>query len=253
MVTLHHFTFPRWLRAKGGWESPDAAPLFARYTARVYAELGDGVRDWVTINEPMVHVLARLHRGECRPGLKLPLSGIVPVLVGCSPRTRRPTTRFTTSPPRPGARRASGVAHHLRTMDPAEPWNPLDLLRQPSRTRRGTGLSATRWKVAGCKINMLWLLSDDEEIPGLKGTQDFVGVNYYTAISSISRSKTGSSSARASAVPKSDLGWDIYPEGFARVLEAVGKRWKGKPVIITENGIADATDAQRPAIPARSS
>ena len=31
VVTFHHFTIPRWLAARGGWEAPDAPELFARY------------------------------------------------------------------------------------------------------------------------------------------------------------------------------------------------------------------------------
>ena len=34
VVTLHHFTTPRWLAERGGWESPEHADRFARYVAR---------------------------------------------------------------------------------------------------------------------------------------------------------------------------------------------------------------------------
>src|ERR671929_197426 len=44
---------------------------------------------------------------------------------------------------------------------------------------------------------------------------------------------------------RTDLGWEIYPEGLYHVLRRVGRY--GKPVIITENGIADADDDQRAA------
>ena len=46
-------------------------------------------------------------------------------------------------------------------------------------------------------------------------------------------------------LPKNDMGWDIYPEGFYRVLQATAHRYPGKPIVITENGIADATDSKR--------
>ena len=32
-ITLHHFTMPRWLRAKGGWEWDGSADAFEKYTA----------------------------------------------------------------------------------------------------------------------------------------------------------------------------------------------------------------------------
>jgi beta-glucosidase len=43
IVTLHHFTTPRWVAARGGWANPDSADLFARYAERVMARIGDNV------------------------------------------------------------------------------------------------------------------------------------------------------------------------------------------------------------------
>jgi beta-galactosidase len=41
----------------------------------------------------------------------------------------------------------------------------------------------------------------------------------------------------------SDFGWEIYPAGLREVLTFVGTL--GRPVYVTENGIADAADALR--------
>ena len=41
VVTFHHFTTPRWLSARGGWEAPDAPERFARFVRRAAAHLGD--------------------------------------------------------------------------------------------------------------------------------------------------------------------------------------------------------------------
>jgi beta-glucosidase len=54
MVTLHHFTLPRWLAARGGFVWDSIAERFARYAARCASELGDAVDLWATINEPSV-------------------------------------------------------------------------------------------------------------------------------------------------------------------------------------------------------
>ena len=37
VVTFHHFTTPRWLAARGGWEAPDAPERFARFVTRATA------------------------------------------------------------------------------------------------------------------------------------------------------------------------------------------------------------------------
>ena len=71
---------------------------------------------------------------------------------------------------------------------------------------------------------------------------DWIGVNYY------SRTMVGwpwpKAEVDASGV-RTDFGWEIYPQGLYDVLRRVGRY--GKPVVITENGIADADDDQRPA------
>ncbi|MBI3556372.1 MAG: glycoside hydrolase family 1 protein, partial [Deltaproteobacteria bacterium] len=43
MVTLHHFTLPRWFAQLGGWESAQAPELFARYAAFVLNNIGPEV------------------------------------------------------------------------------------------------------------------------------------------------------------------------------------------------------------------
>jgi beta-glucosidase len=51
VVTMHHFTSPRWVAARGGWESRETAHLFARYCERVAKHLGDLIDTACTINE----------------------------------------------------------------------------------------------------------------------------------------------------------------------------------------------------------
>lgn len=51
VVTLWHFSYPRWLDAQGGWAHPDIVPIFSRY-ARWVGERLKGVKWWLTQNEP---------------------------------------------------------------------------------------------------------------------------------------------------------------------------------------------------------
>src|SRR5262245_49771432 len=57
LVTLHHFTNPRWLAKSGGWLRRDAPQLFARYVEYVARHIGQNVTYWLTVNEPTVYVL----------------------------------------------------------------------------------------------------------------------------------------------------------------------------------------------------
>src|SRR6185295_1154232 len=140
-----------------------------------------------------------------------------------------------------------GLAHHLRTFDPASRWNPLDHL--------AARLSDDAWNWAfpeavatgRLKLGFLWFLHADERIEGLQGTQDFFGVNYYTGDLIGFDFKSGIRQLTRKGFPKNDMGWDIYPEGFHRVLTETARRYPGMPVLITENGTADAADRFRPA------
>ncbi len=62
IVTLMHFTVPRWFERDGFWRADDAADLFARYTEAALPVVQDGVRYVCTINEP--NIAAMLAGGE---------------------------------------------------------------------------------------------------------------------------------------------------------------------------------------------
>lgn len=68
-------------------------------------------------------------------------------------------------------------------------------------------------------------------IEGAK-VQDFIGLNYYRAIGWVNN------------LPKSDVGWRIYPNGLYENLVDLKDQF-GLPIYITENGIADEDDDQR--------
>jgi beta-glucosidase len=54
IVTMNHFTAPRWFAAKGGWLNAEAPALFARYCDRAMRHLGDGIGHVITFNEPNI-------------------------------------------------------------------------------------------------------------------------------------------------------------------------------------------------------
>ena len=51
IVTLHHFTSPKWLISKGGWEAETTVEYFRRYCVYIAEKLGDELEYVVTINE----------------------------------------------------------------------------------------------------------------------------------------------------------------------------------------------------------
>jgi beta-glucosidase len=209
MVTLHHFTNPRWLAKQGGWESPAAPILYARYIRRVVQEFHDLVHLWVTFNEPMVYIVegywARrwppFHRSVFRAW-----------------RVYR------------NLRRAHTLAYQaIRHIEPGAAvgtaQNMIDLV--PRRTLIDAPLTAL--------LLRFWNFSFIRNIP-----YDFIGVNYYFHHHV---KWFGQQRASESGHPVSDVGWGVHPEGLYRIL--VGLQKYHKPIYITENGIADANDQWR--------
>ena len=51
IVTLHHFTSPKWLISKGGWEAESTVEDFKRYCVYIAEKLGSEMEYVCTINE----------------------------------------------------------------------------------------------------------------------------------------------------------------------------------------------------------
>ena len=45
--------------------------------------------------------------------------------------------------------------------------------------------------------------------------------------------------------PANDLGWYMAPESLLNLLQRTNAHYPGKPIIVTENGLADAKDQYR--------
>jgi beta-glucosidase len=52
VVTFHHFSTPRWMALRGGWENDEIVDRFARFCERAVGHLGDLITIGCTINEP---------------------------------------------------------------------------------------------------------------------------------------------------------------------------------------------------------
>ena len=66
MVTLSHFTTPRWFAAQGGWDQDVAPDLFTRYAERSARHLGDLISSATTFNEPNIPFLLSAQHGYGR-------------------------------------------------------------------------------------------------------------------------------------------------------------------------------------------
>lgn len=247
LVTLHHFTLPRWVAAEGGWSWPKVAKAFERYSTAVYARLGGLVRDWITINEPMVLIVAGYLSADFPPRIKDPQAIAAP-LSGLVRGHARAYHALHAAAKTAGRAVRIGLAHHLRVFDPLRSWHPLDRLASTFIDESFNWMIPRALKTGRLSLRLPFVVSFDEEIPEAAGTEDFVGLNYYSR--DLIRF-TPATPLRFTRVDlpgqwRTDLGWEIYPEGLYRILKDIAKRYPSMPVMITENGLADAADESRP-------
>ncbi|MET9532940.1 GH1 family beta-glucosidase [Streptomyces sp. NPDC006649] len=67
--TLYHWDLPQTLQDRGGWPARETAEHFAEYAAVVARRLGDRVKDWTTLNEPLCSSWIGHLEGRMAPGL----------------------------------------------------------------------------------------------------------------------------------------------------------------------------------------
>jgi beta-glucosidase len=137
------------------------------------------------------------------------------------------------------------TAHHVRVFQPAS-HAVLDTAIAALTDDFANEAVPRAFKTGRLTLSVPGTFSLDEEVPGLKGSLDLLGLNYYTR--DIVRADLGSPAlaqryTRAGR-PVSDLGWDLYPQGLKDLLVRFAAY--GWPLAVTENGIADAAGTARP-------
>ena len=260
MLTLHHFTSPKWFADQGGFTWTLAADKFALFVKEVAVRLGAHVPLWCTINEPMVLVSGGylgkfMPPAHSSPELAAKASHYLLKSHALAYKILHETIRDRKGPYKDSPLQV-GIAHNMLDFLPARRWHPLEnaLAMMINRAYNQAWLDA----ITGGKQKF--------GIPGIvprsplvweafgKKTVDFIGVNYYTKAYVQWRPKTVTPERPANlpigiefAQGKekvSDVGWAIHPKGFEKMIRFVA-RYK-LPIYITENGIADRDDLNRP-------
>lgn len=244
MLTLQHFTLPLWITQGNhrGWLDPQIPALFERFTRYVTPELDGLVDFWITLNEPMVSALTGYVVGASPPGnqdLRIALSAIINMIKSHG------LAYHVIHRVNPNAK--VSFAHHVRVFDPARNWHIIDRLLS-DWVDDFWNKQWVRSVISGnIEFYIPFMLNHREEFPSLRGTMDYLGINYYTRdlvqFNPSRNEKFEIITNTAPGVAHNDLGWEIYPEGFYRVLHSMGRF--GYPIYITENGIADSADTRR--------
>jgi beta-glucosidase len=245
-VTLHHFTNPQWFEAKKGFANPESVRLFQRFTQRVVGVLGDLCQDWATFNEPNVYVSLGYFLGEFPPGKKGRVIEAAQVTRNlCLAHAAAYHTIHSLQ------RDANvGWAQHYVVFKPRRPESVVDrwlcgFIHRRFNDNFAEGIQSGR---APFPLNKF-----GQSLPEVKGTCDYVGINYYSRLRvGFERRSPRTLFLQISVPPHKPQGdsgievpyGEVYPQGLRQAVE----HFAGfkKPVYILENGVPDREDRIRP-------
>ncbi len=237
-VTLYHWDLPQALEDAGGWPVRDTALRFAEYADLVYRALGDRVGRWFTLNEPWCAAFLGYELGYHAPGRASRADAYKAVhhlllAHGLAVKALRAT----------GLAAPIGIVLNAMTPRPAS-RSAADLEAAEGASVQGTalwldpiyarGYPAAHLAAQGATMPVL-----PGDLETISAPIDFLGINYYSerAVAADSASPDPALEA-AGWHDKTEMGWDIVPEGLYRMLRTIAKRWPAKALYVTENGAA---------------
>ncbi len=241
MVTLHHFTLPRWVEARGSFTWSGIVPAFERFAAECGRRLGDRATLFCTMNEPNVLAFLGYVGTEWPPALGHLPSGMraLATMLRAHAAGYRALTRTAPNVP-------AGIVLNLPDFEPAT-RSPLD-----------AGIArAQDWAFGGAVLHALHTgellpplaITPRKEL-GLARTFDFLGLNYYgryaVRFDLGARDRLFGGFDRSKTVHTAHNDWgEIAPQGLTHQLLRL--RRYAVPLYVTENGVMDREDALRPA------
>ncbi len=227
VVTFSHFTVPRWFAARGGFEQADGADLFARFANRAARALGPLMHAATTFNEANIGRLLPFlpGRAEARPITEA-------MIAACAKAS--------------GSDRFSSIlfADQDRILPVmVDAHDKASAAIKAVRSDLPVGLTLTMQDIQGVGeghiaetvIDLLygpWL--------DVARRSDFIGVQTY------SRVLVGSQGPLPlpQDAERTAAGYEFYPQAIGGTIRFAHERI-GKPIWVTENGIATNDDARR--------
>lgn len=211
ILNIWHWTMPTWFTDKGAFEKPENLVYFDRFVQKIADEYGDDIKYILTLNEPNVYTSFSYLNGEWPPQQKSPLL-FFKVYRNLAKAHRRAYVILKASIPNSQV----GIAMQLGNIQAKRPHNIID--------SAATKIMRYAWN--------WWFLNR------VRKSQDFIGVNYYFT------DYYRNNYRQNPKVPLQDLGWYMEPDGLYPLLLRTWVRYK-KPLMVTENGVADANDEYR--------
>jgi len=242
-VTLFHWDLPMWAYNMGGWLNRDSVKWFQEYAVKVFEELNDSVKLWITHNEPSCTSILGYYLGVHAPGHKNISEALIAahhILLshGAAVEAFREFS-FKDS--------KIGITLNLTPF-----YAVSDSKKDREAAFRADGLS-NRWfldpifkasypgdmKKVFSKMAGKFDFIKDRDLPKISIKNDFLGVNYYSRalVKFIQDSKLNCQNVEGN-LKKTAMGWEIYPEGLYDIIVRLRKEYTQLPIYITENGAA---------------
>jgi beta-glucosidase len=240
--TLYHWELPSALADLGGWTNRDVALWFADFAEVITRRIGDRVASVATVNEPWCVAWLSHFLGIHAPGhrdIRAAARAMHHVLLAHGTALER--LRGLGQP-------NLGIVLNFEHAEPASP-EPADVLAAATQDA-----IFNRWFIEGITrgsypaevlAGLAPHLPDSwqADMALIGQPLDWLGVNYYTRAhyAFAPGAAWPHAIARPGPLPKTQMGWEIYPRGLHGFLTRMARDYVGNlPVYVTENGMANA-------------
>jgi beta-glucosidase len=243
-ITLYHWDLPAVLEKEGGWTSHLMIKWFTRYVTVCAEEYGDKIKNWIVLNEPFGFTSLGYMLGKHPPG-RTGLKNFLPAIHNAAlaqAEGGRIIRKLV-----PGAYigttfSCSEVMPFSGKPEDIEAAGKVDillnrLLIEPS-LGRGYPRENFRFLEKLELYNKAWKYTER-----MRFDFDFIGLQNYFPITIrynplIPMLKASEVKAATRKVPHTDMGWEINPDSFYRILKRFSSYEGLKEIIVTENGAA---------------
>lgn len=239
-VTLYHWDLPQVLQDRGGWPERDTAYHLAAYATAVAERLGDRVKHWTTLNEPLCSAWIGHLEGLMAPGLTDLTAAVrtsYHLLLGHGLATQAIRAAA------PGAE--VGIVNNLSSIEPAtdRPEDIAAARRLDGHTNRwwldpvhGRGFPADMREVYGVELP-----ERAGDLATIAQPLDWLGLNYYFP-SAVTDDPDGpapfAQSVRRPGVPRTGMDWEVDASGIESLLLRLTDDYGARRLYVTENGSA---------------
>lgn len=240
MLTLYHFNEPLWFTQLGGFEKEENIQYFVSFCKVMFMRFNQQVKLWCTINEPAIQAFTGYLLGHFPPHyhnvqkavefLKNLLKAHVIVYQTLKELPSQEDTQI-------------GIVHNALRFLPRYWWEPLERWVASFFTDITHNLLIAFFKTGHFDYDYKFLAHEHYDDPAAPTAFDFIGLNFYANVVVGFNTTNFFGATCFSHQEMGDMYLPIDPVGFAQAIDEIAAL--GKPIYITETGIADDQDRFR--------